>query len=197
MTDVKSDASEGREMAPWEIQEVEEMSPLFREMLIRSRIEAAQDDAKEAEEEAARQRDPLWNPLQDYDEFNKLEANGNSNMTARRARNAIVRDAGLRMIGEKQWLDPETAKACKEMRLEMLEVREPTAQEMGLFFYLREPMLKDPTYLVAVWERERKHPILFKRYATIGAALSGMQQSFRAERSRAYAGDWSDMYGEG
>ena len=183
MTDVKSDASEGREMAPWEIQEVEEMSPLFREMLIRSRIEAAQDDAKEAEEEAARQRDPLWNPLQDYDEFNKLEANGNSNMTARRARNAIVRDAGLRMIGEKQWLDPETAKACKEMRLEMLEVR--------------EPMLKDPTYLVAVWERERKHPILFKRYATIGAALSGMQQSFRAERSRAYAGDWSDMYGEG
>ena len=120
-----------------------------------------------------------------------------SKVTPRRARNAIVRDAGLRMIGEKQWLDPETAKACKEMRMEMMEVREPTAQEMGLFFYLREPMLKDPTYLVALWERGREHPILFERHETIAAALSAMQQAFRAERCRVHAGDWSDMYGEG
>ena len=41
------------------------------------------------------------------------------------------------------------------MRAEMMGAREPTAQEMGIFFYLREPMLKDPAYLylVAAWER--------------------------------------------
>ena len=76
-------------------------------------------------------------------------------MPPRKARNAVVRDEGLRMIGEKLGLDPETTKACKEMRAEMMGAREPTAQEMGIFFYLREPMLKDPAYLylVAAWER--------------------------------------------
>lgn len=113
--------------------------------------------------------------------------------TPLRARNAAVRNHGLRMIGEKQWLDPETAKACKAMRMEMMEVREPTAQEMGLFFYLREPMLKDPRFLVAVWERGREHPILFERHDTIAAALNVMQQAFRAERCREHSTPWSEM----
>jgi hypothetical protein len=56
--------------------------------------------------------------------------------TPRKARNAVVRDEGLRMIGEKRGLDPETTKACKEMHAEMMGAREPTAQEMGIFFYL-------------------------------------------------------------
>ena len=116
-----------------------------------------------------------------------------TNLTPRRARNETVRNEGLRQIGEKQWLDPETAKACKEMRMEMMEVREPTAQEMGLFFYLREPMLKDPQFLVAAWERGHEHPILFERHDTIAAALSAMQQAFRAERCREHSTPWSEM----
>ena len=114
-------------------------------------------------------------------------------ITPLRARNEAVRNHGLRQIGEKQWLDPETAKACKEMRMEMMEVREPTAQEMGLFFYLREPMLKDPQFLVAAWERGHEHPILFERHDTIAAALSAMQQAFRAERCREHSTPWSEM----
>ena len=113
--------------------------------------------------------------------------------TPRKARNEVVRNEGLRQIGEKQWLDPEATKACKEMRMEMMEVREPTAQEMGLFFYLREPMLKDPQFLVAAWERGREHPILFERHDTIAAALSAMQQAFRAERCREHSTPWSEM----
>lgn len=115
------------------------------------------------------------------------------NITPRKARNVTIRDHGLRAIGEKSWLDPDTAKACKTMRLEMLASREPTAQEMGLFFFLREPMLKDPQFLVAVWERGREHPILFERHDTIAAALSAMQQAFRAERCREHSTPWSEM----
>ena len=119
--------------------------------------------------------------------------NDKTNLTPRKLRNETVRAHGLRQIGEKQWLDPETAKACKEMRMEMMEVHEPTAQEMGLFFYLREPMLKDPQFLVAVWERGREHPILFERHDTIAAALNAMQQAFRAERCREHSTPWSEM----
>lgn len=49
-------------------------------------------------------------------------------------------------------------------------------------------MRKNPTDLVAVWERGRERPILFECY-------HAMQQVFRAERCRVYAGDWSDLYG--
>ncbi|WP_156055181.1 MULTISPECIES: hypothetical protein [Thiomonas] len=114
--------------------------------------------------------------------------------TPRKARNADVRDEGLRMIGERKWLDPETAKACKEMRAEMMQAREPTAQEMGLFFYLREPMLKDPTYLVACWERGREKPILFQRHDTIGAALHAMQQKWRDKRLEEMTGGSSEGF---
>jgi hypothetical protein len=114
--------------------------------------------------------------------------------TPRKARNAVVRDEGLRMIGEKRWLDPETAKVCKEMRAEMMEAREPTAQEMGLFFYMREPMLKDPAYLVAVWGRGRAEPILFERHETIAAALNAMQQKWRAERLQEMTGGSSEGF---
>jgi hypothetical protein len=115
-------------------------------------------------------------------------------VTPRKARNAVVRDEGLRMIGEKKWLDPETAKACKEMRAEMMEAREPTAQEMGLFFYLREPMLKDPQYLVAAWERGREAPILFERCDTIGVALHAMQQKWRDQRLKELTGGSSEGF---
>lgn len=114
--------------------------------------------------------------------------------TPRKARNAVVRDEGLRMIGEKRWLDPETAKACKEMRAEMMAAREPTAQEMGLFFYLREPMLKDPAYLVAAWERGREQPILFERHDTIAAALHAMQQKWRDKRLQEMTGGSSEGF---
>ena len=117
-----------------------------------------------------------------------------SAITPRKARNAMVKDEGLRMIVERRWLDPETAKACKEMRAEMMEAREPTAQEMGLFFYLREPMLKDPAYLVAVWERGREEPVLFERHETIAAALNAMQQKWRAARLQEMTGGSSEGF---
>ena len=99
-----------------------------------------------------------------------------------KARHALVKAEWLRQIGEKRWVDPETSKACKEMRAEMMEAREPTAQEMGIFFYLREPMLKDPAYLVAAFDRYVEAPILFDRCDTIGAALHAMQQKWRGKR---------------
>jgi hypothetical protein len=115
-------------------------------------------------------------------------------ITPRRARNAVVRDEGLRQISEKKWLDPETAKACKEMRMEMMVSREPTAQEMGIFFHLREPMLKDPAYLVAAWERGREAPILFERHDTIAAALHAMQQKWRDKRLAEITGGSSEGF---
>jgi hypothetical protein len=117
-------------------------------------------------------------------------------ITPRKARNEVVRNEGLRMIGEKRWLDPETAKACKEMRKEMMEVREPTAQEMGLFFYLREPMLKEPHFLVAAWKRDQLQPVLFERHATIAVALGAMQQVFRRELVNYNAAPWSELHGD-
>ncbi|MHB1669456.1 hypothetical protein [Thiomonas sp.] len=119
-----------------------------------------------------------------------------SDITPRRARNEVVRNEGLRMIGEKQWLDPETAKACKEMRREMLASREPTAQELGLFFYLREPMLKDPQLLVGVWDRDAGKPVLFERHETIAAALRAMQQTFRRALVNYNATPWSELHGD-
>ncbi|WP_172981020.1 MULTISPECIES: hypothetical protein [unclassified Thiomonas] len=100
------------------------------------------------------------------------------------------------MIGEKKWLDPETAKACQEMRKEMMDAKEPTAQEMGLFFYMREPMLKDPAHLVACWERGREKPILFQRCGTIAEALSAMQQAFRRALVNYNATPWSELHGD-
>jgi hypothetical protein len=76
----------------------------------------------------------------------------------------------------------------------MMQAREPTAQEMGLFFYLREPMLKDPTYLVACWERGREKPILFQRHDTIGAALHAMQQKWRDKRLEEMTGGSSEGF---
>ncbi|SCC93618.1 hypothetical protein THIX_30846 [Thiomonas sp. X19] len=119
-----------------------------------------------------------------------------TNTTPRKARNETIRNHGLRQIGERQWLDPETAKACKTMRLEMLASREPTAQELGLFVYLREPMLKDPHFLVAAWEREQPRPVLFERHATIAAALSAMQQVFRRALVNDNATPWSELHGD-
>ena len=119
-----------------------------------------------------------------------------TNLTPRRARNETVRNEGLRQIGERQWLDPETAKACKEMRMEMMASREPTAQELGLFVYLREPMLKDPHFLVAAWKREQPKPVLFERRATIAAALGAMQQVFRRALVNYNATPWSELHGD-
>lgn len=117
-------------------------------------------------------------------------------ITPLRARNEAVRNHGLRQIGEKQWLDPETAKACKEMRMEMMASREPTAQALGLFFYLREPMLKDPHFLVAAWKRDKPQPVLHERHATIAAALGAMQQVFRRELVNYNATPWSELHGD-
>lgn len=114
--------------------------------------------------------------------------------TPRKARNAVVRDECLRPIGERRWLDPETASACKEMIHEMMAARDPSAQKMGIFFYLREPMLKDPTYLVAAWERGREAPILWKRCDTIGQALHAMQQKWRDKRLEAMTGGSSEGF---
>ena len=122
--------------------------------------------------------------------------NDKTNLTPRKLRNETVRAHGLRQIGEKQWLDPETAKACKEMRMEMMASREPTAQELGLFFYLREPMLKDPRFLVAVWGRGQEKPVLFERHATIAAALGAMQQVFRRALVNYNATPWSELHGD-
>jgi hypothetical protein len=116
-----------------------------------------------------------------------------TNTTPRKLRNETIRNHGLRQIGEKQWLDLETAKACKEMRLEMIAAREPTAQELGLFFFLREPMVKDPHFLAAAWKREREAPVLFDRYDTITDALSAMQQAFRGAQCNYHATPWSEM----
>jgi len=122
--------------------------------------------------------------------------NDETNLTPRKLRNETVRAHGLRQIGEKQWLDPETAKACKEMRMEMMASREPTAQALGLFFYLREPMLKDPHFLVAAWKRDKPQPVLHERHATIAAALGAMQQVFRRELVNYNATPWSELHGD-
>uniref|UniRef100_E6QPG4 Uncharacterized protein n=1 Tax=mine drainage metagenome TaxID=410659 RepID=E6QPG4_9ZZZZ len=122
--------------------------------------------------------------------------NDTTSTTPRKLRNATIRDHGLRQIGERQWLDPETAKACKEMRMEMIAARHPPAQELGLFFYLREPMLKDPRFLAAAWKRGRETPILFERYETIAAALSAMQQAFRGGQCNYGATPWSELHGD-
>lgn len=119
-----------------------------------------------------------------------------TNTTPRKLRNETIRDHGLRPITSRQWLDTETTAACKTMLTEMLERREPTAQELGLFFYLREPMVKDPRFLVAVWDRDQEKPTLFERHATIAAALSAMQQTFRKAACNYHATPWSELHGD-
>lgn len=141
--------------------------------------------------EAPRRREPEWYGMNEAERkaWRKKRASA-----AIKARHAVVKAEGLRPIGEPRWVDPETAKACKEMRMEMMEARDPTAQEMGLFFFLREPMLKDQAYLVAAWERGREHPILFERHETVAAALQAMQQKWRAKRLEEMTGGSSEGF---
>lgn len=141
--------------------------------------------------EAPRRHEPEWYGMNEAERkaWRKKQASA-----AIKARHAVVKAEGLRPIGESRWIDPETTKACKEMRAEMMEARDPTAQEMGLFFFLREPMLKDPMYLVALWERYRDRPILFERHDNIAAALSAMQQTWRKKRMDEITGGSSEGF---
>lgn len=122
--------------------------------------------------------------------------NTTENTTPRKLRNEAIRDHSLRPITSRQWLDTETTTACKTMLTELREACEPTAQELGLFFYLREPMVRDPRFLVAVWDRDQEKPTLFERHETIAAALSAMQQAFRKAALDTMATPWSELHGD-
>ena len=163
----------------------------FAEAAVEGRLTAHEEQRLFGPWDTPRRREPEWYGMNEAERkaWRKKQAS-----VAIKARNAVVKAEGLRPIGEQRWIDPETAKACKEMRLEMMEAREPTAQEMGLFFYLREPMLKDPVYLVAAWERGREQSILFERHDTIAAALGAMQQKWRAKRLEEMTGGSSEGF---
>ena len=98
-------------------------------------------------------------------------------LTANKQRNAQVRRAGLRPIGSPGWVDPRTPKILSEMLGEMGSGRDRWAP--GVLFFLREPMLAEPRYLVAAWRRGKGDPCLMKLVETPAAALHEMQQVWR------------------
>ena len=98
-------------------------------------------------------------------------------LTTNKQRNAQVRRAGLRPIGSLSWIDPRTSVIVAEMLEEMGWGHARWAP--GVLFYLREPLLAEPKYLVAAWRRGKGDPCLMKLVETPEEALHEMQQVWR------------------
>jgi hypothetical protein len=98
-------------------------------------------------------------------------------LTANKQRNAQVRRAGLRPIGSPNWIDPRTPAIAAEMLDEMGWGHARWAP--GVLFFLREPLLAEPKYLVAAWRRGKGDPCLMKLVSTPEEALHEMQQVWR------------------
>lgn len=68
--------------------------------------------------------------------------------------------------------------------------------QVGVSFFLREPMLKNPSYIVASWMQNRGSPTMFRRAGTVGEALHLMQQEWRRALCAEYATPWSELHGD-
>jgi hypothetical protein len=114
-------------------------------------------------------------------------------LTAAKQRNAQVRLAGLRPFLSPGWIDPRTHPIIIDKMLAEMRGR---YRLHDVLFFLREPMLAEPKYLVAAWRRGKGDPCLMKLVETPEEALHEMQQVWREAVLECHVGgDDDDAWG--